>query len=104
MKSFSVITGGPGTGKTSAVAAILALLLEQHPTRNVRMALAAPTGKAAARLGEALRNARSKLAVTESIRSHIPTEAVTIHRLLGANPGNPSYRHNASNPNAGRLS
>ena len=98
MKSFSVITGGPGTGKTSTVAAILALLLEQHPTRNARMVLAAPTGKAAARLGEALRNARSKLAAGESIRSNIPTEAVTIHRLLGAIPGTPSFRHNASNP------
>jgi exodeoxyribonuclease V alpha subunit len=62
------------------------------------MALAAPTGKAAARLGEALRTARSNLAVGESIRSHIPTEAVTIHRLLGAIPGTPSFRHNASNP------
>ena len=97
-KSFSVITGGPGTGKTSVVAAILALLLELHSPRNPRIALAAPTGKAAARLGEALRNARSNLTVTESIRSLIPTEAVTIHRLLGAIPGTPSFRHNASNP------
>ncbi len=97
LKSFCVITGGPGTGKTSTVAAILALLLEQVPVGKQRIFLAAPTGKAAARLGEALRSARNELPVAESLRSQLPTEAVTIHRLLRPIPGTPFFRHNASN-------
>ena len=98
-KTLSVITGGPGTGKTSTVAAILALILEQHPARKPRIALAAPTGKAAARLGEALRYARETLPVADSIRSQIPTRAVTIHRLLGSISG----RFSAELSAAGRL-
>jgi exodeoxyribonuclease V alpha subunit len=98
LKPFCVITGGPGTGKTSTVAAVLALLLEQRPAAATKIFLAAPTGKAAARLGEALRAALSALPVPESVRGTIPTEAVTIHRLLRSIPGTPSFRHNASNP------
>ena len=83
---FTVITGGPGTGKTRTVTDILALLHEQPAGDSPRIALAAPTGKAAARL-------------TESVRALNQTlEATTIHRLLGYLPGSPYFRHNAEHP------
>jgi exodeoxyribonuclease V alpha subunit len=97
LKPFCVITGGPGTGKTSTVGAILALLLGQRPAGS-RILLAAPTGKAAARLGEALQTTLSTLPLPDSARGAIPTEAVTLHRLLRSIPGTHSFRHNASNP------
>ena len=83
---FTVITGGPGTGKTWTVMRILALLLEQPGGEKLRIALAAPTGKAAARLTESVR------AVSETFA------ATTIHRLLGYLPGSPYFRHDAENP------
>jgi exodeoxyribonuclease V alpha subunit len=97
-KTFCVISGGPGTGKTTTVAKILALLLEQVPTEKLRIALTAPTGKAAARLQEAIKGAKEKLACTESTKEAIPETASTIHRLLGAIQGSPYFRHNADNP------
>ena len=87
-RNFSVITGGPGTGKTRTVLAILALLLKQPGGENLRIALAAPTGKAAARLTESLRAAPEEL----------PQEAATIHRLLGNIPDSPYFRHSAARP------
>ncbi|WP_298272151.1 exodeoxyribonuclease V subunit alpha [Geobacter sp.] len=93
----SVISGGPGTGKTSTVARIMALLLEQGGERPVRIALAAPTGKAAARLGESIRGAKDRLAVSEEVRGRIPDEVMTIHRLLGVIPNSTRFRHNAGN-------
>ncbi|HEY3663188.1 MAG TPA: exodeoxyribonuclease V subunit alpha [Chthoniobacterales bacterium] len=84
--SFTVITGGPGTGKTWTVMKILALLRAQPGGDGVRVSLAAPTGKAAARLTEAIRTVDEKLAAT------------TIHRLLGYLPGSPYFRHNAEHP------
>ena len=98
VKNFCVISGGPGTGKTFAVAKILALLLEQSKTRHLRIALAAPTGKAAARLKEAIQNAKEKLACPEEIKAAIPEEASTIHRLLRSIPGSPYFQHNEKNP------
>jgi exodeoxyribonuclease V alpha subunit len=84
--NFTVITGGPGTGKTRTVMSILALLKAQPGGENLRIELAAPTGKAAARL-------------TESIRAIDQTlEAATIHRLLGYLPDSPNFRHDAENP------
>jgi exodeoxyribonuclease V alpha subunit len=97
-KNFCVISGGPGTGKTFVVAKILALLLEQSRTIHLRIALAAPTGKAAARLKEAIRKAKEKLACPEEIKAAIPEEASTIHRLLGSIPGSPYFQHNEKNP------
>ncbi len=83
---FTVITGGPGTGKTRTVMAILQRLLAQPGGDQLRIALAAPTGKAAARL-------------TESVRAMKPgLEATTIHRLLGYLPGSPYFWHNAEHP------
>ncbi|MFC5060885.1 exodeoxyribonuclease V subunit alpha [Actinomycetospora atypica] len=79
----TVVAGGPGTGKTTTVARLLAVLREQDP--DLRVALAAPTGKAAARLGEAI--------ATEAVTGGEP-QASTIHRLLGYRPDNPSrFRH-----------
>jgi exodeoxyribonuclease V alpha subunit len=97
LKSFCVISGGPGTGKTFTVAKILALLLEQN-TQPLRISLAAPTGKAAARLQEALKNAREGLNCPEPVKAAIPTEASTIHRLLKSIPDSPYFRFDGKNP------
>jgi exodeoxyribonuclease V alpha subunit len=81
-KRFTLITGGPGTGKTTTVVRLLALL-QSDPARQhtpLRIALAAPTGKAAARLGESIASAVQKL--PEPLRQHIPSQAVTLHKLL----------------------
>jgi exodeoxyribonuclease V alpha subunit len=97
MKQFCVISGGPGTGKTSIVATILALLLKQAESERLRIALTAPTGKSAAKLQEAIRNMKTKLACPDSIKEEIPEEASTIHRMLGSIPDSPYFRHNAKN-------
>ncbi|WP_207681741.1 exodeoxyribonuclease V subunit alpha [Desulfonema magnum] len=95
MKNFCVISGGPGTGKTTTVTKILALVLEQN--RKQSIALAAPTGKAAARLQESILREKNKKPY-EGVREAIPEDASTIHRLLGSVPGSPYFRHNAGNP------
>ncbi len=91
LKRFCVISGGPGTGKTTTVARILALLIEQaklKPDRtNLRIALCAPTGKAAARLQEAIHRQKDFLDCSDTIKDAIPGEASTIHRLLGVEAG-----------------
>jgi len=96
LRPFCVISGGPGTGKTRTVTAILVLLLEQTP--NLRIALAAPTGKAAARLAEAVRLARSELAISTECATMLPETASTVHRLLGFRPDRVEPRHDAANP------
>ena len=98
LKRFCVISGGPGTGKTFTVAKILALLLELGKNSSLRISLAAPTGKAAARMQEALKNAREGLNCPERIKAAIPTEASTIHRLLKMIPDSPYFRFEAQNP------
>ncbi|MDY6973521.1 MAG: exodeoxyribonuclease V subunit alpha [Thermodesulfobacteriota bacterium] len=97
MRRFCVISGGPGTGKSTVIAKIVALLLGQTNANQQRIALAAPTGKAAVRLEEAISNNRHLLPVTDSIREAIATKASTIHRLLETSPGSPYFRHNAVN-------
>ena len=82
-RRFLVISGGPGTGKTSTVVKIIVLLLEQAKGGNFRIALAAPTGKAAARLSDAIRAMKGRFACKESIRNLVPERATTIHQLLG---------------------
>jgi exodeoxyribonuclease V alpha subunit len=94
-RRFCVISGGPGTGKTTTVARILALLLQQHGP-DFRVALAAPTGKAAARLSEAIRQQREKL--PKSVRDAVTGAAVTLHRLLGWLPGPGRFRRGPENP------
>lgn len=76
---FTLITGGPGTGKTTTVVRLLALLQSQA-SRPLRIALAAPTGKAAARLGESISQAIQRLPLAMQV--HIPTQAQTLHKLL----------------------
>ncbi|MCA7012390.1 exodeoxyribonuclease V subunit alpha [Dickeya dadantii] len=104
--AFSIITGGPGTGKTTTVVKLLALLqslaLEQHG-KPLRIRLAAPTGKAAARLNESIAGAIAGLTLDglaqgEAIREHINSEVVTLHRLLGSRPDTRHFRHHADNP------
>lgn len=97
--SFAVITGGPGTGKTTTVTRLLAVLLMLAGEQSPRIALAAPTGKAAARLGESIRAALDALraaGIDDALLARIPVEAATIHRLLGWQPG--GFRHHAGNP------
>lgn len=91
----SVLAGGPGTGKTTTVSKVLALLKEQHP--GWRIALAAPTGKAAARLEEAV--ARSTAGFGDADRARLGRlEGVTLHRLLGWAPRSRSrFRHDRAN-------
>ncbi|WP_434630472.1 exodeoxyribonuclease V subunit alpha [Chromobacterium sp. CV08] len=92
-----VISGGPGTGKTTTVVRLLALLAAASP-RPLVMAMAAPTGKAAARLSESVRAARERLDVDESVRRQLPAKAETLHRLLGLRPGAGQPRHHDGNP------
>lgn len=91
----SVLAGGPGTGKTTTVSRLLALLREQHP--DWRIALAAPTGKAAARLEEAVRSSTSALPPGDQARlGDLP--ATTLHRLLGWRPeARTRFRHDRGN-------
>lgn len=92
MKPLSIITGGPGTGKTTTVAKLLACLLQQQPKLNI--ALAAPTGKAAARMMESLRQARQNLPLLADMA--LPEKSYTLHRLLGY--GFKGFKHHQSNP------
>ena len=87
----SVVVGGPGTGKTHTVARVLALLTRQ-PGPGLRIALAAPTGKAAARLQESVREQSDALGLPPDLT------AMTLHRLLGWQRGRGSrFRYNANN-------
>ncbi|MDX3773691.1 exodeoxyribonuclease V subunit alpha [Chromatiaceae bacterium AAb-1] len=99
--AFAVITGGPGTGKTTTVVKLLALLQllqqqQQLPLLNIR--LAAPTGKAAARLKEsissAIDNVQTLLGGVTDISSAVPSEVATLHRLLGARDGSRQFNFN----------
>ncbi|MGI2188088.1 exodeoxyribonuclease V subunit alpha [Shewanella oncorhynchi] len=113
-KKLSVITGGPGTGKTTTVTKLL-LLLQMESQQEIR--LVAPTGKAAARLSESIKASKARLAkelsahanVIDEARNRnsqdfltalgrIPEEASTLHRLLGVIPNSPHFRHNQGNP------
>ncbi|NTW51623.1 MAG: exodeoxyribonuclease V subunit alpha [Chlorobiaceae bacterium] len=98
MRRFSVISGGPGTGKTSTVVRILALLLEQPGGLRQRIAMAAPTGKAAARLSSSIVAIRESLPCADEVKGAIPDAVTTIHRLLGPLPGAARFRHTAQNP------
>lgn len=114
-RKFCVISGGPGTGKTATAGKILALIVEQAVARAEagaegseskegevsfpRIALVAPTGKAAATLAKSINEAVSKLDCLPEIRAAIPTTAQTIHRCLGVRGGAlPGFRHHAGNP------
>ncbi|RUO48539.1 exodeoxyribonuclease V subunit alpha [Pseudidiomarina donghaiensis] len=100
---FTIVTGGPGTGKTYTVVRLLATLqkLREQP-QPLRIRLAAPTGKAAARMTESisteLENLRAIPAVADVLAEGLATEAVTLHRLLGTVANTRQFRHNAHNP------
>ncbi|MCP3953981.1 MAG: exodeoxyribonuclease V subunit alpha [Desulfobacterales bacterium] len=90
-----IISGGPGTGKTHTVTHILALLLEQD--ENLRIAVCAPTGKAAARVQESIKKATQALDCPSVVRHKIPEEATTIHRLMGVKRNSPHFYHDHRN-------
>jgi exodeoxyribonuclease V alpha subunit len=98
LRRLAVVAGGPGTGKTTTVARIVALLAEQAAAAGVApplVALAAPTGKAAARLEEAVHEEAARLPIDEAVRGQLrELRASTLHRLLGWRPGSHSrFRH-----------
>ncbi len=99
LNQFTIITGGPGTGKTTTVAKILAILYSQNPA--LKVALAAPTGKAAARMGESLKNAMQNAhmnlndAIKKGFETIVPS---TIHRLLGYQPRSIYFKNDQNNP------
>jgi exodeoxyribonuclease V alpha subunit len=98
---FTVITGGPGTGKTTTVVRLLGLLQTLHRTdtgRSLRIRLAAPTGKAAARLQSSISTQIAQLDVDDDVRASIPSQVDTLHRLLGARPDSRRFRHDSANP------
>jgi len=108
-RKFSVISGGPGTGKTATAVKILALLVEQTlasstegqepSTALPRIAMVAPTGKAAATLSSSIKNAIDDLPCSDVVKAAIPQSALTIHRCLGVRGGAvPRFRHNADHP------
>ena len=97
-RSFTVISGGPGTGKTTTVVKVLALLLELSDQTPLSIALAAPTGKAAARLKSSISKAKVDLPCREDLRQQIPEDVRTLHRLLGSRHLSPYFRHDADNP------
>ena len=95
---FVVISGGPGAGKTYTVARILALIAALAP-RKPRIALAAPTGKAALRLQESIRSAKiGSATLPQHLAANIADQAQTLHRLLGVQADRPGFRRNAANP------
>lgn len=94
-RRFAIITGGPGTGKTTTVVKLLALL-QQGAANQLSIKLAAPTGKAAVRLTESISGALAKLPA--ELTQAIPTEVTTLHRLLGALPNRRSFKHHAGAP------
>jgi exodeoxyribonuclease V alpha subunit len=93
-----VVSGAPGTGKTRTIVLICALLIALAGNRELHFALAAPTGKAAARLKETIAQTRSLLRLPGAIDQRLPADASTIQRLLGAKGDSPHFWHDAKNP------
>ena len=97
-RGFTLITGGPGSGKTFTVAYVLAALAMAAGATPPRIALAAPTGKAAARLAESLRAQLARMALPAPLATNLPREPATLHRLLGISPWRAQPRHHAGAP------
>jgi exodeoxyribonuclease V alpha subunit len=96
-QALTIITGGPGTGKTTTVVKILALL-QEIAEQPLHIALAAPTGKAAMRLRESIAVNKDDLPCSQGIKDRIPEKVTTLHRLLGARPPSPYFTHCSDNP------
>ena len=103
-RALLLVTGGPGTGKTTTIARVLALRIAMSVQAGhalPRIALAAPTGRAAERMAESLRRAITQMGmqgVDAVLLAALPTDASTLHRLLGTIPDLPRFRHNKDNP------
>ncbi len=105
---FLIVSGGPGTGKTTTITRLLALLIEQHLksaqkvggdlSNSFKVLLAAPTGKAAIRMLDSIRDAQTGLGLAEEASALMPSEASTIHKLLGYQHGSVNFKHNRNNP------
>ena len=103
-RALLLVTGGPGTGKTTTIARLLMLRIAQalHAGHAApRIALAAPTGRAADRMADSLRRAVAQmagLAIDAASLDALPTQASTLHRLLGTIPDSPRFRHDHDHP------
>ncbi len=104
-RRLALVTGGPGTGKTTTIARVLLLLLAQARDAGrppPRIALAAPTGRAAERMAESLRRAvaqlRSEPGIEAALLDALPQQASTLHRLLGPLPDGSAFRHHRDRP------
>ncbi|MDR7132878.1 exodeoxyribonuclease V alpha subunit [Lysobacter niastensis] len=105
LRSLLLVTGGPGTGKTTTITRVLLLLIAQANRAgrpSPRIALAAPTGRAAERMAESLRTAAGQLRAIDGVDpilcDALPDTASTLHRLLGTIPDSPRFRHDADHP------
>lgn len=107
LQRFSIVTGGPGTGKTTTVVRLLAVLQGLAQTRGLSrgltIRLAAPTGKAAARLNESIAGAlqasrQAADAPLQAALDRVPAQVVTLHRLLGSRPDTRHFTHHAGHP------
>ena len=106
---FLIVSGGPGTGKTTTITRILALLIEANDLKHtppllhdahkpLNIMLAAPTGKAAIRMLDAINEAQGKLNASNEVLQQMPKQASTIHKLLGYIPEKVSFKHHKNHP------